>query len=121
MKKLKLLPLLLGLLLMTSCAYHSGLVNNFNNNNTTVELSENNYRVVDYVKGSASCTYVFGIGGLDKATVVEKAKAEMYSNANLNGKARAIIYTNIDTRYTFFPIIRKMTVTASGHVIEFEE
>ena len=121
MKTIKFLPLLAGVLLMSSCAFHSGLTNNFNNNNTTVELSKNNYRVVDYVQGDAHCTYVFGIGGLNKDALVEKAKSEMYRKANLQGKPRAVANISVDTKYNFFPIVRRMKVTASGHVIEFEQ
>lgn len=121
MKKLRLLPLFIGLLfLSTSCALHDGLTNNLNHNNTVVELSDNNYQVIDYVKGNASCTYIFGIGGLDKDALVEKAKSEMYRKADLQGKARALTNISIDTQYSFFPIVRKMSVTASGHVVEFE-
>jgi len=120
MKKLKFLPLIFGLLFFASCASHNGLVNNFNNNNTTVELSEKNYKIIDYVKGDASCTYIFGIGGLSKQALVEKAKSEMYSNAELQGQARAIANISVDNKYSLFPFVGKMTVTVSGHVVEFE-
>ena len=120
MKKLKLLPLFIGLIFFSSCAFHSGLVNNFNNNTTKVELSKNNFKIVDYVKGSAHCTYVFGIGGLSKEALVEKAKAEMYRKDDLQGKAKAIAYISIDTKFSTFPILKKVTVTASGHVVQFE-
>lgn len=120
MKRSVFLALVVAMLFFSSCAFHDGLTNNFNHNNTTVELSKKNFRVVDYVKGEASCTYVFGIGGLGKGTLVEKAKARMYKKADLMGEARTVANISVDTRYSFFPIIRKMTVTASGHVIQFE-
>jgi len=120
MKKLRLLPLFIGLIFFSSCAFHSGLVNNFNNNTTTVELSKNNFKIVDYVKGSAHCTYVFGIGGLSKDALVEKAKSEMYRKADLQGKAKTIANISIDTKYSSFPIVKRVTVTASGHVVQFE-
>ena len=120
MRKLKLLPIVFAFLFFSGCAFHNGLTNNFNNNNTNVELNQKNYKVVDYVKGNAECTYIFGIGGLSKDALVEKARSEMYRNANLKGKARAISNISVDTKYTIFPIIRKITITVSGHVVEFE-
>jgi len=121
MKAIKFLPLLLGVFLVTGCAFHNGLTNNFNNNNTTVELSEDNFKVVNYVQGDAHCTYIFGIGGLNKEALVEKAKSEMYRRADLKGKPRAIANISVDTKYNIFPIVRRIKVTASGHVIEFEK
>jgi hypothetical protein len=121
MFKLKLLPIVLALLFLSGCAYHSGLTNNFNNNNTNVELNQKNYKIVDYVKGDANCTYIFGIGGLSKDALVEKARSEMYRNAQLKGEARAITNIAVDTKYSIFPIIRRMTVTVSGHVVEFNK
>lgn len=120
MKKLILLPLFIGLLFFSSCAFHNGLVNNFNNNTTNVELTKNNFKIVDYVKGSSECTYVLGIGGLSKDALVEKARSEMYRKADLIGKPKAIANISVDTKYTSFPIVKKITVTVSGHVVQFE-
>ena len=49
-------------IILSSCAFHSGLTNNSNLHNTTVQLSQNNFRVVQYVTGSSYAEYFIGIG-----------------------------------------------------------
>lgn len=105
--------------LFSGCAFHSGLTNNFNSNTTTVELSQKNFKVVDYVTGESACTYVFGLGGLGKNALIESAKADMYKKANLTGSARAIANISVDIKHTTIFFVQKIDVTVSGHVVEF--
>ncbi len=114
-----LVILVVSVFLLSGCAFHSGLSNNFNNNVTMVQLSQNNYKVIDYITGKSSCTYVFGLGGLGKSALVEKAKSEMYKKANLTGSARAVANIAVDTKLTTIFFVQVIEVTASGHVVEF--
>ena len=108
-------------LFVSSCAVNNGLTYNNNNHNTEVVLSENNYQVIDRVKGQSQAMYIFGIGGLSKDGIVAEARADMLSEAGIVGGSKAIINETVEVKYTFFPIVRKYTVTVSGHVVEFTE
>ena len=123
MKKLALsiLPLSL-LLLLGSCGISSSLLLNASNNDTQVHLSKNNYKVLHKVQGISENIYFLGIGGLDNLSIIEKAKNQMMENANLEGRAKAVVNITFDTHFSmFYPIFFKKTVTASGYVIEFSD
>ncbi|MEB2781514.1 DUF6567 family protein [Algoriphagus sp. C2-6-M1] len=106
-------------LLFSGCATHSAYTGTVNTHQTNVVLSENNYKVTDQVTGSAKATYVLGIGGLSKKSLVEAARQDMYSKANLVGGSKALVNETFDTKSSFFILFWKKQVTTSASVIEF--
>jgi len=106
---------------VSSCAIHSGLTGNLNNNITNVVLQDNNYKIIQKVKGEASGMSVFGILGGSFRPLVEKARSQMLESANLIGKSRAIINETVEVNNKFFVIVGFKTVTVSAYVIEFTD
>ena len=114
--------LLIGMtLLLSSCAVHNGLTRNQNNHTTQVVLSQNNYKVLSSVKGSVSTTYIFGIGGISKNALINKARAKMMAETNIEGGAKAIINETVEVKQSLFLFVNKYKVTVSGHIIEFTD
>jgi hypothetical protein len=106
--------------LLCSCGINSSIPFNSVNTTTTVDLKENNFKVVAEVSGESSATYIFGIGGLSNRALINLAKKEMLSNANLVGKSRAIINVNYEIHHSLFvPFFYSKRVIASAHVVEF--
>lgn len=112
--------LLVTVLLFSNCSVHQGLTSNLNNHTTGVVLSQNNFTVIQNVQGEAKGTSFFGIGGAKNALIAE-AKAQMLSRADIIGKPRAIVNETVEINRSFFPIVRVLKVTVSGHIIEFTE
>jgi len=112
---------LIILFLFSSCAFHSGLSSNLNNNTTEVVLAKKNYRIIESVSGQATATYVFGIGGFSKKGLIDTARSQMLSKIEMIGTSKAIINETVEIKSSFFPIVRTYTVTVSGYVIEFTE
>ena len=120
MKKLTYLFVTTGSLLLSSCGFNSALVLNHNQNNTQVQLSSGNYKVVDKVSGTAEVEYILMIGGLDKRQLYENAYSAMVNKANLLNSSKALI--NIVTEEHVGgvpPFYYKRTLTVSANVIEF--
>jgi len=109
------------LLLFSSCATHSAYTGNLNTHQTNVVLSENNFIVTEHVSGSANATYVLGFGGLKKESLIDAARQDMYSKANLIGGSRALVNETFDTKSSFFLLFWKKKVTTSANVIEFKK
>jgi len=105
--------------LLTGCAVNGHLTANRNVMQTNVELSQKNFRVIGTVKGSASVTRVFGIGGLSPKAIRANAYAQMVENANLSGaQALTNVTTEIKNRGVP-PFFWHSVVTTHGQVIEF--
>jgi len=123
MKTIKLLFIVMvSALFITSCGYHHALVGNLNTNVTNVELSRQNFKVIDKVSGTSTATYIFGIGGLSNRALIQRAKANMLRNADLTGNARAIVNLVTENHVAiFYPVFFRRTVTVSGHIVEFYE
>lgn len=121
MKTFKIITIvILSTFLLSSCGVNTALVANLNNNTTNVELSQKNFKVIEQVSGSSSAKYILGIGGIKEKALVEKAKAKMLENSNLNGSSKAIINQTTETHITMvFPFYYKVTVIVSAHIIEF--
>lgn len=122
MKKLFIFaPILLAVLLLSSCGaqlYHSS---NRNQSETQVVLSQKNFRVVGEAQGSSKATYVFGIGGLSKKSMRSNAVSEMFKAANLSG-SQTIININVKESYAGLPpFYMRRIFTATGTIVEFTE
>ncbi len=117
----KIIPVLIVVLLFSSCAVHNGLTTNLNQRTTDVVLSKKNFKVIESVQGESNAMYIFGIGGLSKKALVSEARAKMLEKADILNEARAIINETVEVKHSFFPFVRKYNVTVSGHIIEFSE
>lgn len=117
-KILNILTIAAVVFTFSSCAVHSGLTTNQNQNNTEVLLQGANYTVVQKVQGKTSAWVVFGFGGAFRP-MIAKARAEMLESADLIGKSRAVINEVVEVNDKFFGIIAIKTVTVSAHVVEF--
>ena len=120
MKKIKFIIYILGATLISSCGVNQSMVLNHNQNNTQVVLSENNYRIVDKVSGSASVCYVLMIGGLNKRQLFENAHSAMMAKANLQNASKALVNIVSEEHVGGVPpFFTKRTVTVSANVVEF--
>jgi PBP1b-binding outer membrane lipoprotein LpoB len=118
MKKITVLLIMVALF-FTSCASHYGLPKNYNQNTTEVVLTKNNFKVVKLVKGEASATYIFGIGGLAKNGLVAEAKAKMLESAGMEGTARMVVNEIVEVKSSGFFFVNKYKVIVSAQIIEF--
>lgn len=111
---------LLFSVLLSSCGIGTAFVNNHNLTTTEVQLSSNNFKVIEQVSGSSEDAYVFAIGGKRKRQLYENAYSAMIKKANLLNGAKAV--TNVLTEEHvsgFAPFYIKRTITVSAMVIEF--
>lgn len=114
----KLLSLLSITVLMSSCvAFHGGSIQN------STSLSQGNF---DYVKkgvsGSATATYIFGIGGNAKSKMADEARKDMLSKNPLNSN-QALVNITQDVKNSFVLGLLYHTVTYSitADVVEFKK
>lgn len=122
MKKSILFSFLSIVILLSSCGYSGANVGyNYVSTEAHVQLSKKNFKVVDYVVGESSATYICLIGGLSKKALVEKAKSEMYKNANMVGNAKVILNQTVSFTSEHYPFVRILKCTVSGYVYEFTE
>ena len=122
MRKSLFLVLVVIMFGMTSCSLHDGLTHNLNQNSTNVVLQDNNYTIVQKVRGESQADYFFYFGGFRKKGLIEEARADMLENANLIGSSKAVINETVETSYTTFcGIYSNVKVTGSGYVVEFKE
>lgn len=93
MRKLLILPIILSLL--SSCAYHSGMM--------TANLpADFDREIIAQAEGQATTVHVIGIGGLDHKHLVTDAKKMLYSNYPLK-KGQA--YANVVVDQRLFPFL----------------
>ena len=123
MKKLLMLFALVSTLLgFSSCSLHDGMTHNVNQHTTNVVLQDNNFKIVQKVRGEAQADYFFYLGGFRKNGLIEEARNQMLENANLIGSSRAVINETVETSATTFAgIYSNVKVTVSGYVVEFTE
>jgi hypothetical protein len=123
MKKLKILSITLFVMVLAAgCGTHRGAFLNNNNNTTQVELGEKNFKVVSKVSGQSTATYVLGIGGITNKSLVENARSNMMSNADIVGSSKAIINMTTESHSTLvYPFFYQKTITVSGYVVEFTD
>ncbi len=106
--------------LLSSCGIGTAYVANHNQNATAVNLSANNFKVIDQVSGSSKATYVLAIGGMNKRQLYENAYSMMMKKANLLNGSKAIINVMTEEHFSgFFPFFVKRTITVSAQVVEF--
>jgi hypothetical protein len=122
MKKITLLTIVASMLclLLSSCGASKTVGVNHATSLTNVQLSQNNFKVVDRVTGKASNTYILVFGGFRIKNLYERAKNDMLEKADLIDKAKAVIDITYDVHVrSVLCIYSTYTITASGTVIEF--
>jgi hypothetical protein len=98
---------------LTSCSFHTGIMNN------SVQLNQNNFKYVRNASGEAKTTKIVGIGGIEKQALVAEAKKDLLNNFPLkDGQALANIVVDFKTSIFLFLTENKVTVTAD--IIEFK-
>lgn len=108
----------LSTVLLSSCGMVNNLMTNQNQNQTSVVLSQANYKVVGTASGKVKNCYVLGFGGLSKKSLRENAVGNMMKDANLQG-SQAVINVNIVDKYKNYFLWGKREMKAEGTVIEF--
>lgn len=119
MKKVIYFLFAYGAMMLTSCAVNTTSYSNVDEVSTVVDLSNAEYEILGVVEGTSTQTYVFGIGGLSKKSLVENAKSDMYKNANLQAN-EAIIYPSTTTSIQSYLIVEIAKATAKGYKIKFK-
>jgi hypothetical protein len=115
MKK-NLLKTIAGFLIisaLTSCAFHSGMMNN------SVQLNQNNFKYLRNASGVAKTTKIIGIGGNDRQALVAEAKKDLLDNYPLkDGQALANIV--VDFKTSIFLVVIETKVTVTADIVEFK-
>jgi hypothetical protein len=109
--------LVLGFIaVFTGCSATGGYIGN--GTQTQVQLNKANFDVIKSVNGSATASYLFGIGFASE-DLFARAKTDMLKKANLHG-SQALVNVTVDTVYSWFVIIRTKTVYMSADIVEFK-
>ena len=115
----------ISVVLFSSCGVAMGINGTSYPNDpvqTQVRLQEKNFKVVGVVKGEWSATYVLGIGGLSKQSLMNSAISDMYEKANLTGSQTIVNITSVvSVKQIVWGIYMQRTATVTGTVIEFTE
>ena len=111
-----LVSLFLIALLFAGCAIHGGYLGH--SIITTVELSQNNFKVVDRVSGSAYANKILGFG-ISNEKLYNDAFSQMVKNADLKGGAKALVNVATDVQFSKYVLWSRKTVTVSADVVEF--
>ena len=105
---------------LSSCGVNQAWVLNKNQNNTQVQLDQQNFKVVGEVQGSAEVSYVLVFGGANRKSLYQEAYRKMTEKANLEGSSKVL--TNILTEEHIGgvpPFYFKRTISLRADVIEF--
>lgn len=116
----KILSLLIVVVLLSSCAaYHTGVTT------SSTSLTSNNFTFVQRdVQGTATCTYILGIGGLAKDAIAAEAKKNLLKKYSLKAnQALANISTDHKRVMPFYIlgiIYNKAECTVTADIIEYK-
>ena len=110
----KLLIIAVCGLFFGSCAMHGGYVTD------SAALSTNNFAYArKMVEGTATATYIFGIGGLKRQALVEEARINLLDNYQLQDN-QALVNTTVSFKMTFvLPFFMQNKCTVSASVVQF--
>lgn len=107
------------LLTLTGCATNGTMVYNLNSAQTVVELSEDNYEIMDRVQGEAEVGYVLVFGGRKVQALNDAAMADLLEKADLSG-SQALANITTERYYESYVFYTKVKVIVSAHVVEFK-
>jgi len=118
MKKriLNFIAAILCITVLTNCA---GIHNGITQNATSLAAANFSYTKMN-VQGSADATYILGVGGLARATLVNDAKQNLLA-ANPLKSNQALANITIDFKTTILAgvIYRKITCTVAADIVTF--
>ena len=117
----KIFIVIISIVSLYGCGINSHITSNRNVSQTQVILHTKKFRVLGEASGSATATYILGIGGLSKKAAYSNAVSEMYRQARLVGSQTI---TNINVHQHVggvFPFYFKVEYTATGQIVEFLE
>ena len=101
---------ILFMLLLSSCAFHHGMMtSNPNYNSPDYELSS-------MALGTSETVKFLGIGGLEKDALVLEAKKNMYAGFPLE-KGQSYANLTVDFKNSYFIIFSKTLVTISADIV----
>lgn len=118
MKKIilkSIFALTIAIFISSCAAVHSGYMSN------SAALSSANFSYVKQnIKGEATATYVFGIGGLAKETLVDNAKQQMLASTPLkSNQTLANLTVNFKSSFYLGFLYRTVRCTVTADVVEF--
>ena len=114
MRKIKFSSIIIIVsILLSSCSYHSGYMNN------SVSLNQANFKYnYQSVSGSASTVLFLGIGGFNTDKIVDDAKKDLLRNHPLKSN-QALANITVNWRNSFYIIVMSTTCTVSADIVEF--
>ncbi|MEY2703008.1 MAG: hypothetical protein RLY43_1646 [Bacteroidota bacterium] len=117
MKKLKLLSVLLVLTMMTSCmATFNGVFG------TTTDLSSANFSYLTMnVEGKSKATYLLGIGGNDRKSLINEAKQDLLQKHNLKSNQALANVTTSFKNSNYLGLMQIVECTLSADIVEFNK
>jgi hypothetical protein len=103
------------LLLMSSCAFHSGYVHD------SAALSQANFSYKSFqTEGTAQATYVFGFGGLARKALVSEAREEMRQKKPL-GENEAYANIRVNWKSTWILMVQTVKCTVTADIVKFKK
>lgn len=110
----------LFLIVLSGCGVNTTVMGNLNTTQTVVELSEDNFKIIDRVQGEAHARYLFLFGGQKEKALNDMAMADLLKKADLKG-SRALINVTTERHVEWKFLVLRSTVSVSAHVIEFKD
>jgi len=110
----RLLNLIVVLSLFSSCAFHSGMMND------SASLHGQDFELIGMAIGQAGTTHVFGIGGLEPMGLVSEAKQSMYNRYPLK-KGQTYANVSVDFKRSYFFIVNTTWATVTADIVQFGE
>ncbi|QOW09617.1 hypothetical protein Q73A0000_04165 [Kaistella flava (ex Peng et al. 2021)] len=107
--------LISGSLALTSCASsHYGTLQ------SSANLSSNNFNYsANSITGTSTATYIFGIGGMKRQSLVDEAKQDMLAKNPLQ-KGQALANTTVNIKNSMmFGIVQEVMCTITADVVTF--
>jgi hypothetical protein len=107
---------IVSLFLSGCAATHSGYMS------SSTSLSSANFTYVNSIRGESTATYILGIGGLSKETLVDDAQKNMFISGPLKkNQAIANLTVNFKNSYFIFGVFATVTCVVTADVVEFTQ
>lgn len=103
---------ILTAILISSCAYHGGMMTG------NANLSGGDFEIISIESGTAKTTHVFGIGGTNHQALVYEAKKNMYKSCPLT-KGQAFANVTVDFKRSFFIFVITTRVMVTADLVQF--
>lgn len=110
----RLLTLTVFVAMLSSCAMHSGYMNN------STSLSNANFSFTQQnISGFSEAFYVFGIGGNEKEALVEEAKRDMLKDHPLQPN-QTLANVTVNWKNSFYLVVMMSKCTVTADIVEFK-